>query len=191
MFRPATEPWTEAELTELGPDEYDFQEFKRSAWIWDGGAIATGLQVTLSKQVSAFANGGGGRIVVGVDDVGVIDGGVPVDIKPGGTRCWLEDVIPDLVRPRLARFNVFEVAHSGEGSAIIPGSAVSGDAKTMRTFGAAHCHPVSRNSGWVNVVDGTTCWTSDFDRHLGLVTIRDVKTPTREPLVHTDMYNQS
>ena len=126
MFRPSQEPWTEARVLELGPYEHDFQEFKGTGWMWAGSDITAWFHGALSKQVSAFANGAGGHIVIGVDDEGRIDGGVPVDVKPNGTREWLEDVIAGAVAPRLTRYNVFEVPCPGGlfRSSIEPGHAV-------------------------------------------------------------------
>lgn len=127
MFRPSQEPWTEARLDELGPTEHDFQEYKGSGWLWTGTEVTSWFQGALSKQISAFANGAGGRLVVGLDDQGQVDGGVPVDVKSNGTREWLEDLIADSVAPRLARYNVFEVLHPGalfHRSRIRPGHAV-------------------------------------------------------------------
>ena len=115
--------WTEAMLEALPPTEHDFQEFKGSAWLEDAGLVADGLHARLSKQVSAFANGAGGRLFIGIDDRGAVDGGVVTTLKKD-TRSWLEDVIPGLVEPRLGRFNVFEVGRSGPGSAIGEGRAV-------------------------------------------------------------------
>lgn len=121
----APEAWSEARLGDLGATEHDFQEFKGCEWLMAGGGIASGFLSCLSKQVSAFANGAGGRIFVGIDDAGRVDGGVRVDLKGGGTRAWLEDVIPHCVEPQLTRFNVFEVqAIPGERSRIRPGHAV-------------------------------------------------------------------
>lgn len=126
MFRPSSDPWTEARISELGPYEHDFQEFKGSRYVWTGEEISPGFLYGLSKQISAFANGAGGRILLGIDDDGCIDGGVPLHLKPNGTREWLEDVIPGLVAPKLARFNVFEVAHPGGDapSELLPGHGV-------------------------------------------------------------------
>ena len=123
-FTPSGSPWTEARLGELGVDEHDFQEFKGSAWLWEGGAVISWFHAALSKQISAFANGAGGRLFIGLDDLGHIDGGVPVRVKPGGTRSWLEDVLASVVSPALARFNVFEVVPDGPRSAIRPDHAV-------------------------------------------------------------------
>ena len=65
MFRPTQEPWTESRLSELGPHEHDFQEFKGTRYLFDGEQIAPSFQFGLSKQLSAFANGAGGRVVIG------------------------------------------------------------------------------------------------------------------------------
>lgn len=117
--------WTRPMLDRLGQDEHDFREFKSSAYVWRDGAIASELPHELSRQISAFANGGGGQLFLGVDDDGVVDGGVPVDIKGGGTRSWLEDLIPGLVDPPLRHFNVFEVgAHPAFPGAPAQGRAV-------------------------------------------------------------------
>lgn len=120
----AGQRWTEAALSALGPDEYDFQEYKGSALVSQKGTINGELMTALSKQLSAFANGAGGRILLGLDDQGQIDGGVPTSLKQGGTRSWLEDLIPGLVDPPLASFNVHEVLGGAPDSAIQPGHAV-------------------------------------------------------------------
>ncbi len=111
-------------LRDLEPSEHDFQEFKGARYFAEGGRIHSDFTAHLSKQISAFANGAGGRIFIGIDDDGRIDGGVPTDLKGGGTRAWLEDVIPTAVDPPLRRFNVFEVLREGEPSQIDEGSAV-------------------------------------------------------------------
>ncbi|MBX2799553.1 MAG: ATP-binding protein [Myxococcales bacterium] len=119
------EGWTEAMLEALEPHEHDFQEFKGSPWMVDDEEeLVDHFLVSLSKQVSAFANGAGGRLIIGLDDNGVVDGGVPVDLKGGGTRAWLEDVVPQVVDPPLQRCNVFEVGHRPQNSLVNPGHAV-------------------------------------------------------------------
>ncbi len=120
------EVWTESMLEDLEPSEHDFQEFKGARFVADGTRIISDFTAALSKQVSAFANGAGGHIFLGVDDHGQIDGGVRIDLKGGGTRSWLEDVIPSSVDPPLHRFNVFEVPCPGEGTQtrILPDHAV-------------------------------------------------------------------
>lgn len=103
--------WSEDRLGALDPHEYDFQEFKGSAYVFDVGQqrLRSDFIDNLSKQVSAFANAAGGRIFLGLDDEGRVDGGVPCDLRPNGTRAWLEDVIPHVVVPHLRAFNVYEV----------------------------------------------------------------------------------
>jgi len=96
-------------LEALEPSEHDFQEFKGALFLADGRQIVSGFTAALSRQVSAFANGAGGRIFLGLDDQGRIDGGLPVDLKGGGTRAWLEDILTTSVDPPLRRFNVYEV----------------------------------------------------------------------------------
>ncbi len=128
--RPAvqTDVWTEAMLAALEPSEHDFQEFKGTLFLADGQTIVSGFVNNLSRQVSAFSNGAGGRLFLGLDDSGKIDGGVPTNLKNNGTRAWLEDVIPGCVDPPLRRFNVYEVPapspHARRRSLIRPGCAV-------------------------------------------------------------------
>jgi hypothetical protein len=121
--------WTPERLIALDPHEYDFQEFKASAYVFDPGQqrLRSDFLDNLSKQVSAFANAAGGRIFLGIDDEGHVDGGVPRDLRPNGTRAWLEDVIPHVVIPHLRAFNVYEVgwvSAPGSASALRPGHAV-------------------------------------------------------------------
>jgi hypothetical protein len=119
------EPWTEARLRGLDTHEHDFQEFKGSAWMFSHGEPASTFVYALSKQVSAFVNGAGGRLFLGLDDDGCVDGGVPKDLKGGGTRAWLEDIVPGCVDPPLRRCNVFEIGHGTvPDSNIEPGRAV-------------------------------------------------------------------
>jgi hypothetical protein len=123
---PPTPPrWTETRLGGLVPTEHDTQEFKSSLFVVDqDGGIRSDFLDALSKQVSAFANGAGGHLFLGIDDQGAIDGGVPTGLRSNGTREWLEDVVPGLVEPPLKDFNVFEVGPEGEASAIGLGRAV-------------------------------------------------------------------
>lgn len=121
---PEAERWTESMIAGLEPHEHDFQEFKGASWlVADDGGIQSHFLIALSKQVSAFVNGGGGRVFLGVDDRGQIDGGVPTTLK-GGTRAWLEDLVTHSVDPALQRCNVFEVRGETPGSRIRPGHAV-------------------------------------------------------------------
>jgi hypothetical protein len=102
--------WTESHLEHLNTYELDFQEFKCSQWVVKRtGELQANFIFSLSKQVSAFSNGSGGMIFIGIDDHGTIDGGVPIRLKPSGTREWLEDLLNSSVTPVLTQFNVFEV----------------------------------------------------------------------------------
>ena len=74
--------WTESMLNALEPHEHDFQEFKGSGWIMRApNEIQPDFMFYLSKQVSAFVNGSGGLLFIGLNDNGLIDGGVPIDLK--------------------------------------------------------------------------------------------------------------
>lgn len=102
--------WTLSRLRSLEPDEHDFQEFKSSAWlVTERGEQHSDFLHHLSKQVSAFVNGAGGHLFIGVNDDGTLDEGVPIDLKKGGVRSWLEDVVMKSVTPSLSHFNVYEV----------------------------------------------------------------------------------
>ena len=101
--------WTLALLYELEIGEHDFQEFKSSQWlVRDESELSSDFPHLLSKQLSAFANAVGGQLFIGIDDSGVIDGGVSTQLR-GGTREWLEDVISTALTPSLSAFNVNEV----------------------------------------------------------------------------------
>ena len=104
--------WTLTLLYELEIGEHDFQEFKSSQWlVRNGSELSSDFPYLLSKQLSAFANAGGGQLFIGIDDSGMIDGGVSTQFR-GGTREWLEDVIATSLVPSLNAFNVYEVGHS-------------------------------------------------------------------------------
>lgn len=121
-----SEPWTEARLADLIPYEHEAQEFKGSAFVVvpATGLVRPDFIDNLSKQVSAFANAGGGCLFLGVDDAGRVDGGVPRDLRANGTREWLEDILPGIVDPPLLSFDVHEVVPGGPESQIRTGHAV-------------------------------------------------------------------
>ena len=117
--------WTEDMLEGLPPQEHDYQEFKGAGWLLKApGEMHSDFMFSLSKQVSAFANGSGGRIFLGLDDNGRIDGGVPIMLKGGGTRAWLEDLLASCVEPKIPQYNVYEVVGTDSSSRIQPGCAV-------------------------------------------------------------------
>ena len=104
-----SQTWSIRRLQGLDPHEHDFQEFKSSEWLSNGFDIQSDFLMLLSKQVSAFTNGAGGLLIIGMRDDGTLDQGVNTQLK-GGTREWLEDVVSSSVTPLLKQFNVFEVA---------------------------------------------------------------------------------
>ncbi|MGE0706865.1 MAG: helix-turn-helix domain-containing protein [Planctomycetota bacterium] len=120
------EPWTEERLAHLIPYEHESQEFKGAGFVYvpATGQVRPDFLDNLSKQVSAFCNAGGGRLFLGVDDTGRVDGGVPQELRQNGTREWLEDVLPGVVDPPLRSFDVHEVTRASEDSPILPGRAV-------------------------------------------------------------------
>lgn len=131
-MKPTVE-WDENHVLNLPPGEHDWVEFKE----------ATALDFTLrrgdmnkvrdelSKQLSAFANSGGGAIIYGVadapagGDARVVDahGGVSLNLK-NGTKEWLEDIIPNLVEFPLSRFNVYVVEKRSATSSIAEGKGI-------------------------------------------------------------------
>jgi len=107
------EYWSIEDIQALEPLEHDYQEFKASAFlIREDDTISSEFIYKFSKQISAFSNAQGGRIFLGIRDDGSIDDGIPKKLKPGGTKPWLENLIQDIVNPRLQQYNVFEVSVS-------------------------------------------------------------------------------
>jgi hypothetical protein len=171
--RPADpDRWTEARLCAIEPHEHDFQEFKGSGWVLAKGEPTSTFVHALSKQVSAFVNGAGGRLFIGLDDDGNIDGGVPVDLR-GGTREWLEDVVPGCVDPPLQSCNVFEVGSTGPDSAVRPGHAVY-VVDLPRSDRAPH---QAKDHRYYLRIAGKS-------RPMGHLHVQDVLRRTRHPVVH-------
>ncbi|HEX8265964.1 MAG TPA: ATP-binding protein [Pyrinomonadaceae bacterium] len=118
--------WDEDYILSLPQGEHDWLEFKSSRLLdfTLPGVNANDVFSELSKQVSAFANSGGGTIVYGVQDtpIGTLrtvdaDGGVSLILKKG-TKEWLEDIIPNLVDFPLSSFNVYVVTAKDATSGI-------------------------------------------------------------------------
>ena len=83
----------------LEPHEHDFQNLKDQAPANTRNTFS--FMYDLSKQASAFGNGSGGILIIGVNDAGEVDGGVSKNLKSGtraargSARC--------MCRPAIAR----------------------------------------------------------------------------------------
>lgn len=126
-----TADWDEAYILNLPPGEHDWVEFKGTPLLDFGlpGIDQSKIVNELSKQISAFANSGGGNIVYGVRDADaatgrLVDaGGVSLTIKKN-TKEWLEDVIPNLVESALPAFNVYVITRKDAASGIAADKAI-------------------------------------------------------------------
>lgn len=124
--------WDEDYILNLPPGEHDWIEYKDARSIdfaLPGGNEGKALE-ELSKQISAFANSGGGALVYGIKNtrlgtVREVDdaGGVTLNLK-NGVKEWLEDIIPNLVDPPLVKFNIYTVEGSTPKSKIGVGKAL-------------------------------------------------------------------
>jgi hypothetical protein len=103
MNGPKRERWTEAEVAALPSGEHDYFDRKSGALLTSGD-----FRKDLAKAISAFANSGGGHLVIGVEDDGTFSGVVALRGRTA-TREWLEQVIPTLVSFPLEDFRVHEV----------------------------------------------------------------------------------
>lgn len=90
------------------------------------GVSEDAVRDELAKQLSAFANTGGGRIIYGLTDAGEIDaGGVSTNVKGRrSTKEWLDDLIPSLTDYEIVGVNVYEITAKTQGSAIQPEKAI-------------------------------------------------------------------
>ncbi len=98
------ERWTESDVVSLPSGEHDYFERKSGALLKDAE-----FREKLAKAISAFANSGGGHLVIGVQDNGSIDGVTKIHKGQTTTRDWLEQTIPHLVNYPLQDFRVHEV----------------------------------------------------------------------------------
>jgi len=109
MVKPANE-WTEDDVLSLPGDENDTFE-RKGAQLLDLALpqVKEGNVLDeLAKQLSAFANTGGGRIIYGITDTGIVDNGGVGRLAKGrqSTKGWLEDVIPNLTDFEVVGCNV-------------------------------------------------------------------------------------
>jgi hypothetical protein len=107
------ERWTEESVAALPAGEHDFFDRKSGAMLSDSG-----FRRDFAKAISAFANSGGGHLLIGVADDGSFDGVEPNRGRTT-TREWLEQLIPDSVADALRHFRVHVVERSSASQ--IPG----------------------------------------------------------------------
>jgi predicted HTH transcriptional regulator len=104
--------WTEDQILALPLGEPDAFDRKSGRLL-----SKPNFEEDLGKALSAFANTGGGHLLLGVQDDGTFDG-VPAMTKKGKTttREWLEQKIPALLDRPLQDFKVHEVVPSSPSS---------------------------------------------------------------------------
>jgi hypothetical protein len=110
----SVEEWSLSYIQDLPLGEHDWIELKGTQLLdfTLSGVDKNNVLGELAKQLSAFANSGGGTIVYGLkDDTREVDcGGVSLSVKGNATtKEWLEDKIPNLVEFPLSRFNVYVI----------------------------------------------------------------------------------
>lgn len=122
MPKPVAE-WTEDDVLALPAGENDGFERKGAALLdlTLPGVKEDSVLNELAKQLSAFANTGGGQIIYGVTNAGTLDDGIARVVKGRqSTKDWLEDLIPTLTDFEIVGFNVHEIRSKSSGSAIAP-----------------------------------------------------------------------
>jgi hypothetical protein len=117
-----TAKWSEEDVLALPRGENDTFERKGAEKL---DLTLPGVQESevlneLAKQLSAFANAGGGRIIYGLTDEGAVEnGGIARSVKgQQPTKDWLEDLIPVLTEFEIVGFNVYEISPTATGSTI-------------------------------------------------------------------------
>jgi hypothetical protein len=103
MSIPKRERWSEADVLALPEGEHDYFDRKSGALL-----VSQDFRKDTAKALCAFANSGGGHLVIGVEDDSRLSG---VDPTRGRTptREWLEQVIPNLLVFPLQDFRVHQV----------------------------------------------------------------------------------
>jgi predicted HTH transcriptional regulator len=122
MKTPVSE-WTEDSVLSLPQHENDTFE-RKGAVLLDRThprANEDAFLNELAKQLSAFANTGGGQIIYGLDDSGAVDsGGIARSVRGRqSTKEWLESLIPTLTDFEILGFNVYEILPKSTGSSRI------------------------------------------------------------------------
>lgn len=98
------EKWIESELDDLPAEEPENFDRKAGRLFDDKDAFLT----SVAKALSAFANSGGGSLILGVHDDGTPDG-LPSAVGRAKMRDWIEQKIPNLLDYPLSDFRVHTV----------------------------------------------------------------------------------
>lgn len=101
--------WTEDDVLTLPSGEHDYFDRKSGG---DFTADRGNFLTFVGKALSAFANSGGGHLILGQRDDGVTFDGLPPTEGRTPLREWLEQKIPNLVAYELQDFRVHEVLRS-------------------------------------------------------------------------------
>jgi hypothetical protein len=110
--------WNEDELLNLPSGEQDYFERKSGRLLED----SANFQDKMAKELSAFANSGGGHIVLGQNDDGSLDG-LPSHQGRTPIAEWIEQKVKNFVAFPLERYRVHAVMPKVTGS-IIPADRV-------------------------------------------------------------------
>jgi len=102
------ERWIEADLDELPAEEPDVFD-RKAGQLFDTGQ--DNFLNSIAKALSAFANSGGGSLILGVKDDGKSDG-LPPLVARTAMRDWVEQKAPHLLDYPLADFRVHTVIKS-------------------------------------------------------------------------------
>jgi Schlafen, AlbA_2 len=84
--------WSEDDLLDLPEGETDEYEYK-SSLIRESQHYRSDLSSKITKTASALWNTGGGILVVGVDDNGQVDGGIPSRMGKQKLRDWVDKIL--------------------------------------------------------------------------------------------------
>lgn len=97
------ERWTEGQVVAFPAGEHDYFDRKSGDLLTDSD-----FREKCAKALSAFANSGGGHLLLGVRDDGTFDGVTPLRGRTP-TREWIEQIIPALLSHPLEDFRVHQV----------------------------------------------------------------------------------
>lgn len=113
------EQWTEEQVGELPAGEHDYFD-RKSGQLFNNSQERNNLYDVLAKAASAFANSGGGHLILGVKDDGTFDGVPKIFSGTTTTREWLEQKVPGFLDYALVDFRVHTVVRAN--LSVIPAS---------------------------------------------------------------------